>query len=66
MNDEQTIIDLLAENEQLREVVSSLLMNIYEDVPKKCMTKHFVTAMEEARLLLADLSDIDHKEPSDE
>jgi hypothetical protein len=62
MNDEQTIIDLLAENEQLREAVKSLLMNIYEDVPKECMTKHFIRAMEEARLLLADLSDIDHEE----
>ena len=66
MNDEQTIAqllkDLLAENEQLREAVKSLLMNIYEDVPKECMTKHFITAMEEARLLLADLGDIDHEE----
>ena len=65
MSDEQTIIDLLAENEKLREAVSSLLMNIYEDVPKECMTKHFITAMEEARLLLADLGDIDHEEPND-
>jgi hypothetical protein len=54
--------DLRLENEQLREAVKSLLMNIYEDVPEENMTKHFITAMEEARLLLADLGDIDHEE----
>jgi ATP-dependent protease HslVU (ClpYQ) peptidase subunit len=54
--------DLRLENEQLREAVKSLLMNIYEDVPEEHMTKHFITAMEEARLLLTDLGDIDHEE----
>jgi hypothetical protein len=62
MNDEQTISDLRLENEELRGAVKSLLVNIYEDVPKEYMSKHFIMAMEEARLLLADLSDIDHKE----
>jgi hypothetical protein len=62
MNDEQTISDLRLENEELRGAVKSLLVNIYEDVPKEYMSKHFIMAMEEARLLLADLSDIDHEE----
>ena len=57
MNDE-----LRDENEELRGAVKSLLVNIYEDVPKEYMSKHFIMAMEEARLLLADLGDIDHEE----
>jgi hypothetical protein len=66
MGNEQTIIDLLAENEQLRNVLGDLVLHVMEDVPEEYMTKHLIEALYEAQQMLADLGDIDHEEPSDE
>ena len=60
-NDEQIISDLLLENEQLRTALSNLVVNVVEDVPAESMTKHLITAINEAEDLLTDLSDIDYE-----
>ena len=62
MNDEKTIIDLLAENEQLRNVLGDLVLHVMEDVPEEYMTKHLIEALYEAQQWLADLGDIDYNE----
>ena len=54
--------ELLFENEELRTALSNLVVNVVEDVPAESMTEHLINAINEAEDLLADLSDIDHKE----
>lgn len=62
MNEEQITNDLLDENEQLRNVLGDLVLQVMEDVPEEYRTKHLIEALHEAQHWLADLSDIDHKE----
>jgi len=66
MSDEQTVIDLLAENEQLRIALGDLVLHVMEDMPTEMMTEHLVEALFDAQQMLSDLGDIDHEEPSDE
>jgi hypothetical protein len=65
MTYEQTISDLRLENEQLRIALNDLVGNVLEDVPTQSMTKHLAQALFDAQELLADLSDIDHKETAE-
>lgn len=58
--------DLLAENEQLRNVLGDLVLHVMEDVPTEMMTEHLVEALFDAQQMLADLGDIDHEEQNDE
>ena len=51
-NDEQIISDLRLENEQLRIALNDLVVNVVEDVPAESMTKHLITAINEAEDLL--------------
>ena len=61
MNDEQTIIDLLAENKQLRFALCKVVLNVMDNLPVDKMTDPLVIAIDEAGDLLADISGIDYE-----